>query len=111
LTGPNVQKGSDSVRQIRIGEPKEGMIIQPELHSQFIEFLGSCIHDGIWVGRNSEIPNYGGLRKDAVDALRAIAPPVIRWPGGCYADMYHCSNFPLEKCCNSRWFLAQQVIF
>ena len=21
------------------------------------------------------------------------------------------SNYPLEKCCNSRWFLAQQVIF
>lgn len=77
------------MKKIRIGDRKEGMTIRPELHSQFIEFLGSCIHDGIWVGKNSKIPNYDGLRKDTVDALRAIAPPVIRWPGGCYADMYH----------------------
>lgn len=66
--------------------------IGKELHSQFIEFLGSCIYDGIWVGEDSEIPNYDGLRKDAVDALDELAPPVIRWPGGCYADTYHWRN-------------------
>ncbi|MDO5423257.1 MAG: alpha-L-arabinofuranosidase C-terminal domain-containing protein [Eubacteriales bacterium] len=63
--------------------------IPPELHSHFIEFLGSCIYGGLWVGEDSEIPNYHGLRKDAVDALKALEPPVIRWPGGCYADTYH----------------------
>ncbi|HWT73118.1 MAG TPA: alpha-L-arabinofuranosidase C-terminal domain-containing protein [Mobilitalea sp.] len=64
-------------------------LIHPELHGQFIEFLGSCIYDGIWVGENSEIPNYDGLRKDVVDGLKELAPPIIRWPGGCYADTYH----------------------
>lgn len=63
--------------------------IQPELHSQFIEFLGSCIYDGIWVGEDSHIPNYHGIRKDVADALKELEPPVIRWPGGCYADTYH----------------------
>ena len=63
--------------------------ISPELHSQFIEFLGTCIYDGIWVGEDSEIPNYAGMRKDVVDALKVLEPPVIRWPGGCYADTYH----------------------
>ena len=87
------------------------MIIRPELHSQFIEFLGSCIHDGIWVGRNSEIPNYGGLRKDAVDALRAIAPSVIRWPGGCYADMYLCSNSHLKNAVTADGFLLNRWFF
>lgn len=74
---------------IFIGEKKENMYIRPELHSHFIEFLGNCVNGGIWVGKNSDIPNYDGIRKDVADALRDISPPVIRWPGGCYADMYH----------------------
>ena len=63
--------------------------VQPELHSQFIEVLGSCIYDGIWVGEDSPIEHIHGIRKDFVDALREIQPPLIRWPGGCYADTYH----------------------
>ncbi len=69
-----------------------GAVIDEKLHGQFIEFLGSCIKDGIWVGEASEIPNYQGLRKDVVDALAEIAPPIMRWPGGCYADTYHWRN-------------------
>ena len=57
--------------------------IYPELQGHFIEFLGSCIYDGIWVGEDSEIPNYHGIRKDLVDAFQKLHPPVIRWPGGC----------------------------
>ena len=60
--------------------------IYPELQGHFIEFLGSCIYDGIWVGEDSEIPNYHGIRKDLVDAFQKLHPPVIRWPGGCYAE-------------------------
>lgn len=74
---------------IRIGMKKENMYIRPELHSHFIEFLGNCIDGGIWVGKDSDIPNYDGIRKDVADAVQRLAPPVIRWPGGCYADMYH----------------------
>lgn len=74
--------------QLKISDKKEGYI-QPELHSHFIEFLGGCIYDGIWVGKNSDIPNYDGMRKDVVDAFKALEPPVIRWPGGCFADTYH----------------------
>lgn len=63
--------------------------IRPELHGQFIEVLGSCIYDGIWVGENSSIENICGIRRDFVEAMREIQPPLIRWPGGCYADTYH----------------------
>ncbi|MDD3361554.1 MAG: alpha-L-arabinofuranosidase C-terminal domain-containing protein [Hespellia sp.] len=75
--------------KMKIGQKIKEKYIHPELHSQFIEFLGNCISDGIWVGEDSPIPNYDGMRKDVVDALKEIAPPVVRWPGGCYADMYH----------------------
>lgn len=63
--------------------------IDPKLHGQFIEFLGECIDEGLWVGEDSPIENEHGYRKATLDALRALQPPVIRWPGGCYADTYH----------------------
>lgn len=63
--------------------------INPNIYGHFTEHLGGCIYDGIWVGENSKIPNYGGIRKQLVDTLKRIKPPVIRWPGGCFADSYN----------------------
>lgn len=63
--------------------------IHPELHGQFIEHLGACIDGGIWVGEASDIANSNGLREEVVLALRELEPPVLRWPGGCFADTYH----------------------
>lgn len=78
-----------SVVQISVDDTVKKGTIRPELHSHFIEMLGECIYDGVWVGEESDIPNIKGIRKDFVDAMREINPPVIRWPGGCYADTYH----------------------
>ena len=64
-------------------------VVRPELHSNFAEHLGSCVYGGIWVGVNSPIPNIEGFRKDTVDALKELGVPVLRWPGGCFADDYH----------------------
>jgi len=64
-------------------------LIRPELYGHFIEHLGSAIYNGIWVGEDSSIPNIGGLRKAAVEYLQALKVPVLRWPGGCFADAYH----------------------
>lgn len=63
--------------------------IHKEIYSNFSEHLGRCIYDGIYVGEDSEIPNIEGFRKDVVEAFRAIKLPVLRWPGGCFADEYH----------------------
>lgn len=59
------------------------------IYGHFAEHLGRCIYDGFWVGENSPIPNVRGIRADVVEALRQTNPPVIRWPGGCFADEYH----------------------
>ena len=67
-------------------------VISAKLHSHFVEVLGGCVYDGIWVGEDSSIPNVRGIRKDFLDAMKNIRPPVIRWPGGCYADTYHWRN-------------------
>ena len=63
--------------------------INPNIYGHFAEHLGRCIYDGIWVGPDSAIPNIDGFRKDIVEAMRKLKPPVIRWPGGCFADDYH----------------------
>ena len=64
-------------------------IVRPEFHGHFAEHLGSCVYGGLWVGKNSPIPNVDGYRKAAVDYLKALGVPVLRWPGGCFADDYH----------------------
>lgn len=63
--------------------------INPEIYGHFSEHLGRCIYEGLYVGENSDIPNVNGMRKDVVDALKEIKIPVLRWPGGCFADEYH----------------------
>ena len=66
-----------------------GAKINKEIYGQFSEHLGSCIYGGLWVGEDSPIPNIQGYRKDVFEALKALKIPVLRWPGGCFADDYH----------------------
>lgn len=66
-----------------------GPVISPHIYGHFAEHLGRDIYGGFWVGENSSIPNVRGIRKDIVDALREVGVPNIRWPGGCFADIYH----------------------
>jgi alpha-N-arabinofuranosidase len=63
--------------------------ISKHIYGHFSEHLGRCIYEGIWVGEDSPIPNINGIRKDVLEALKAIQVPVLRWPGGCFADEYH----------------------
>jgi alpha-N-arabinofuranosidase len=63
--------------------------IHRNIYGHFSEHLGRCIYEGFWVGKDSPIPNTRGIRNDVVEALRRIKIPVLRWPGGCFADEYH----------------------
>ncbi|WP_099468208.1 alpha-N-arabinofuranosidase [Konateibacter massiliensis] len=72
-----------------INESKKEGHINPELYGHFAEHLGRCIYGGIYVGENSDIPNTNGMRNDVVEALKELKIPVLRWPGGCFADEYH----------------------
>nr|WP_205709100.1 alpha-L-arabinofuranosidase C-terminal domain-containing protein [Kineococcus siccus] len=70
----------------------DGPVISRHLYGHFAEHLGRCIYGGFWVGEDSDVPNTAGLRDDVVAALRALAVPNLRWPGGCFADEYHWLN-------------------
>lgn len=69
--------------------PEKIGVIAPEIYGHFTEHIGGVFRDGIWVGKDSGIPNIRGFRKEIVEKLRRITPPVIRWPGGCFAETYH----------------------
>ncbi len=71
--------------------------INPEIYGHFSEHLGRCIYNGIYVGEDSPIPNKDGVRTDVIEAFKAIRMPVLRWPGGCFADEYHWKDGIGEK--------------
>ena len=83
----------------RSGRASEGLVevllneaigdIAPELQGHFTEHIGQVVYNGIWVGEDSKIPNIGGIRKALVEHMRQLRAPVIRWPGGCFADSYN----------------------
>ena len=63
--------------------------INREIYGHFSEHLGRCIYNGMFVGEDSSIPNTDGVRNDVIEAFKEIQMPVLRWPGGCFADEYH----------------------
>ena len=75
--------------KIKLNLANQGAVINKNIYGHFSEHLGRCIYGGLFVGENSEIPNVRGMRTDVVEALKNIKLPVLRWPGGCFADEYH----------------------
>ena len=63
--------------------------IHKDVYGNFSEHLGRCIYEGMYVGEDSPIPNVNGMRIDVITALKEMGLPVLRWPGGCFADEYH----------------------
>ena len=84
-----VFSNTTAAKKATIHADQEIATVRPEFHSHFAEHLGSCTYGGIWVGKQSPIPNINGFRKATVDYLKELGVPVLRWPGGCYADDYH----------------------
>jgi len=82
----SVSLGSDAHIEVLLDEPIA--TISPNIYGHFTEDIGGVIYDGVWVGRDSKVPNVQGIRRELIDRLRQIKAPLIRWPGGCFADSY-----------------------
>lgn len=89
VSGGRAQPADTSALVISVDATHAGPNIDRNIFGQFAEHLGTGIYGGVWVGRDSAIPNVRGIRSDVVQALRAIRVPNVRWPGGCFADEYH----------------------
>ena len=88
VTETSAAESTASAVSVTVNISKAGPMIDRNIYGQFSEHLGRGIYDGIWVGEKSPIPNMHGYRKDVVEALKKIHVPVLRWPGGCFADQY-----------------------
>jgi alpha-N-arabinofuranosidase len=86
LSGAIGSTPADSRIEVLLGEVLG--TISPNIYGHFLEHLGGVIYDGVWVGESSKIANIKGIRKDLVDEMRKIKAPVVRYPGGCFADSY-----------------------
>lgn len=75
--------------QIQLDSSAKGVVINKNIYGQFAEHLGRGIYEGLWVGPDSKIANTKGFRNDVLAALKDLHVPLIRWPGGCFADEYH----------------------
>ena len=84
-----VRSGSKGANKLIVWAGEGEEIIDPDIYGHFAEHLGRCVYEGFWVGEESDIPNVRGIRKDVVEALKKLNIPVLRWPGGCFADEYH----------------------
>ncbi|MBW8745383.1 MAG: alpha-N-arabinofuranosidase [Sphingomonas sp.] len=82
------QAAAPETASIVVHADQSGPQVNRQVFGQFAEHLGHGIYGGIWVGPKSPIPNIHGYRRDVVDALKDIAVPFVRWPGGCFADTY-----------------------
>jgi alpha-N-arabinofuranosidase len=78
-----------NIATLTVAADQSGPEISRMIYGHFAEHLGRCIYEGFWVGEDSPIPNTRGIRNDVVEALKKIKVPVLRWPGGCFADEYH----------------------
>ena len=90
LPASALAQGAEPLRAeltVRADQPKS--TINRNIYGHFAEHLGRLVYDGIWVGEGSPIPNTRGIRNDVVAALKELRIPVMRWPGGCFADEYH----------------------
>jgi alpha-N-arabinofuranosidase len=99
---------ADPAATLALDATKPGAVINKAIYGQFAEHLGRCIYEGLWVGPDSPIPNTRGYRNDVLAALKTLAVPQLRWPGGCFADEYHWRDGigPREKrpsMFNSHW--------
>jgi alpha-N-arabinofuranosidase len=82
-------RAAEPAARLVLDAARPGAVINKNIYGHFTEHLGRCIYEGIWVEPNSPIPNVRGIRSDVVAALKALAIPQVRWPGGCFADEYH----------------------
>ena len=76
-----IQHASADTR-IEVLADQPGPVINKDIYGRFMEHLGRCIYEGIWVGEDSDIPNTDGFRDDVIGALKDLHVPVLRWPGG-----------------------------
>jgi len=83
-----LERGTSDVALIKVDLDRSIGQVDRRILSGFIEHLGRCIYGGIY-DEGSPLADENGFRTDVIEAVRRLAPPVLRWPGGNFASGYH----------------------
>jgi alpha-L-arabinofuranosidase len=59
-----------------------------EVFGHFVEHFHRQVYGGIFEP-GSDLSDERGFRLDVIEAVRELAPSVVRWPGGCFVSAYH----------------------
>jgi alpha-L-arabinofuranosidase len=78
-----------STAALRVWPELQRSVIRPELYGLFAEHAGRGVYEGLWTGPCSKVPNESGMRLDVLAALKQLRTPLMRWPGGAFANTYH----------------------
>ncbi|MGL6195880.1 MAG: family 16 glycoside hydrolase, partial [Thermoguttaceae bacterium] len=73
--------------EIPVDKDTDDALLQIYMESQKGETSSICI-DQVSVMPKSWKEKFGGFRPDLLNAIAELAPPTIRWPGGCFASAY-----------------------
>ncbi|MEM3164155.1 MAG: alpha-L-arabinofuranosidase C-terminal domain-containing protein [Halobacteria archaeon] len=68
--------------RIRVDPVRSTGPVDPRIYSHFIEHVDGCVYGGL-------LDSKFRPRREVLDLIRALHPPVVRWPGGLFADEYH----------------------
>ena len=63
-------------------------VIRPQLYGHFIEQTSRVVNNGLFVGKNSTIPNRDGVRLDVIEAWKDMGVSLLHWPGGITSEGY-----------------------
>jgi len=79
-------------------DPNPIEVVNPMIYGQFIEFIENCIDGGIY-DKGSRLSDEKGIRQDVLEKVKQLNPPILRWPGGTYANVFHWMDSigPLEQ--------------
>jgi alpha-N-arabinofuranosidase len=61
--------------------------VDRRLFSGFVEHLGRCVYEGIY-DPGSPLADEQGWRRDVIEAIKPLAMPLMRYPGGNFVSCY-----------------------
>ena len=75
-------------REVSLTLKRTGSRISPLIHGHFIEFIENCMNGGVY-DPGSPAADARGVRQDVLALAKGLAPAILRWPGGTFANTYH----------------------
>ena len=72
--------------------PEQKTTVDPRIFGNFIEHIETCILGGVF-DKDHPLSDENGIRQDVLEKVKALAPTVLRFPGGTVMGIYHWEDY------------------